>query len=120
MVLLDLAAAGPSLDRRSAPERSRPATALLIKPLVKNPAADLLQSFAKAARTLTDRARINLRFTKFNRVANQPGFHPLRLWFDVKLDSEKVRPFLESLGRAVNGACKILASGGRSKISPCQ
>jgi hypothetical protein len=45
----------------------------LIKPLVENPAARPLQPFAKAGRILTDRARSNFRFTKFNRVANQPG-----------------------------------------------
>jgi hypothetical protein len=97
--------------RRSAPGKVIVRLLLyLIEPLVENPAAGLLQSFAKAGRTLPDRARINLRFTKFNRVANQPGFDPLRLWFDMKLDSEQVRPFPESLGRAVNGACKILTS----------
>jgi hypothetical protein len=82
----------------------------LIKPLVGNPAARPLQPFAKAGRILTDRARINFGFTKFNRVANQPGFDALRLRLDVKLNSEQVRPFPECLGRAMTRECKILAS----------
>ena len=82
----------------------------LIKPLVENPAARPLQPFAKAGRILTDRARINFRFIKFNRVANQPGFDALRLRLDVKLNSEQVRPFPECLGRAMTRECKILAS----------
>jgi hypothetical protein len=82
----------------------------LIKPLLENPAAGPLQSFAKAGRILAERARINFRFTKFHRVANQPGFDAVRLRFDVKLDSEQVRPFPERLGWAMNCACKILAS----------
>jgi len=82
----------------------------LIKPLVENPAARPLQPFAKAGRILTDRARGNFRFTKFNRVANQPGFDALRLRLDVKLNSEQIRPFPECLGRAMTRECKILAS----------
>jgi hypothetical protein len=82
----------------------------LIKPLVENPAARPLQPFAKAGRILTDRARSNFRFTKFNRVANQPGFDALRLRLDVKLNSEQVRPFPECLGRAMRRECEILAS----------
>jgi hypothetical protein len=88
----------------------------VIKPLVKDLVPNLRQCSAMAGHILADKVWINFRFAKFNRMANQPGFDPLRVSFDVELNCEQIWTFLERLTRAMNGGGKILAERRQVEI----
>jgi hypothetical protein len=81
----------------------------LIEPLAENPSADLLQCRAMAGAILSDRARMNSSLGKLGRVADQPGFDPLRVYLDMELNSEQVWTFPEGLVRTMRCEGKIVA-----------
>jgi hypothetical protein len=81
----------------------------LIQPLAEDSFADLLQCRTMAGGILPDGARVNSGLAKLGRVADQPGFDPLRLCLDVELNSEQVFAFPESLDGAMRRERKVVA-----------
>ncbi len=58
---------------------------------------------------LPDRPRVNSSQAELGRVADQPGFDPLRVCLDVELKSEQVSAFPESLDGAIRRERKGVA-----------